>query len=99
VTDESEITDEPYRVAEMTWREIETALERTSTLLVPVGNTEQYGHHLPLGVDVYMPKAIGERVARRSPALLAPPIWYGVSPHIRSSPAPSRSPRRRSSAT
>ncbi|TYL38450.1 creatininase [Natronococcus pandeyae] len=85
MTDEAEdptaATDDPYRVAEMTWQEIEAALERTSTLLVPVGNTEQHGHHLPLGVDVYMPEALGERVAERSPALLAPPIWYGVSPH------------------
>ncbi|MXV61190.1 creatininase family protein [Natronorubrum sp. JWXQ-INN-674] len=65
----------------MTWREIETALERTETLLLPVGSTEQHGHHMPLGVDVYMPEAIGERVAESGPALLAPPIWYGVSPH------------------
>lgn len=71
----------PHRVAEMTWKEIEAALERTTTLLVPVGSTEQHGHHLPLGVDVFMPEAIGERVAEASPALLAPPIWYGVSPH------------------
>jgi len=76
--------DEPpetNRVAEMTWREIESALERTRTLLVPVGSTEQHGHHMPLGVDVFMPEAIGELIAERSPALLAPPIWYGVSPH------------------
>ena len=74
-------TDEPYRLAEMTWQEVDAAVERTSTLLVPVGTTEQHGHHLPLGVDVFMPEAVGERVAERSPALLAPPIWYGVSPH------------------
>ncbi|MDG5820850.1 creatininase family protein [Natronococcus sp. A-GB7] len=80
-TDSARTTEDPYRVAEMTWREIEDALESTSTLLLPVGTTEQHGHHLPLGVDVYMPEAIGERVAERSPALLAPPIWYGVSPH------------------
>lgn len=72
---------EPYRLAEMTWEEVETAVERTSTLLLPVGSTEQHGRHLPLGVDVYMPEAIGERAAERSPALLAPPIWYGVTPH------------------
>ncbi|WP_244605513.1 creatininase family protein [Halorussus marinus] len=72
---------ETTRVAEMTWREIETALERTTTLLVPVGSTEQHGTHMPLGVDVFMPEAIGELIAERSPALLAPPIWYGVSPH------------------
>ena len=70
-----------YRVAEMTWQEIESALERTTTLLLPVGSTEQHGHHLPLGVDVFIPEAMGARVAERSPALLAPPIWYGVSPH------------------
>ncbi|ELZ58592.1 MULTISPECIES: creatininase family protein [Halorubrum] len=69
------------RVAELTWPEIETALEETRTLLVPVGSTEQHGRHLPLGVDAYMPEAIGERVTERSPALLAPPVWYGVSPH------------------
>ena len=69
------------RVAEMTWPEIETALEETRTLLVPVGSTEKHGRHMPLGVDAYMPEAIGERVIARSPALLAPPVWYGVSPH------------------
>ncbi|XVH31282.1 creatininase family protein [Haloferacaceae archaeon DSL9] len=70
-----------YRIAEMTWQEIEAAVERTSTLLLPVGSTEQHGYHLPLGVDVYMPNAVGERVAAETTALLAPPIWYGVSPH------------------
>lgn len=70
-----------HRVAEMTWQEVEAAVAETSTLLLPVGSTEQHGHHLPLGVDVYMPEAIGERVAEGSAALLAPPIWYGVSPH------------------
>lgn len=70
-----------YRVAELTWQEIEAALEGTRTLLLPVGSTEQHGHHMPLGVDTYMPEAIGERIAESSPALLAPSIPYGVSPH------------------
>ncbi|MFC6939051.1 creatininase family protein [Salinirubellus sp. GCM10025818] len=71
----------PYRLAEMTWPEVEAAVERSSTMLLPVGSTEQHGHHLPLGVDVYMPEAIAERVAERTGCLLAPPIWFGVSPH------------------
>lgn len=78
---DEESTERPYRLAEMTWREVETAVAERSTMLLPVGSTEQHGHHLPLGVDTYVPDAIGERVAERSPALLAPPIWYGVSPH------------------
>ncbi|MCL9818011.1 creatininase family protein [Natronocalculus amylovorans] len=75
------VSGDTFRVSEMTWQEIDTALKQTQTLLVPVGSTEQHGHHMPLGVDVYMPEAIGERVADQVPALLAPPIWYGVSPH------------------
>lgn len=84
--DDAHVTEEdgdavPFRLAEMSWPEVEAALERTRTLLLPVGATEQHGHHLPLGVDTYVPEAVGERVARESPALLAPPVWYGVSPH------------------
>jgi creatinine amidohydrolase len=71
----------PYRLAELTWQEVEAAVERSSTMLLPVGSTEQHGHHLPLGVDVYMPEAVAERVAERTGCLLAPPIWFGVSPH------------------
>jgi creatinine amidohydrolase len=70
-----------YRLAEMTWPEVEVAIEETRTMVLPVGSTEQHGHHLPLGVDVYMPERIAERVARRTDCLLAPPVWYGVSPH------------------
>lgn len=69
------------RLADMTWQDVEAAVDETQTMLLPVGSTEQHGHHLPLGVDVYMPDAIGERVAERTGCLLAPPIWYGVSPH------------------
>ncbi|WP_201289660.1 creatininase family protein [Halobaculum saliterrae] len=74
-------TDDVHRLADMTWREVEAALEETRTMLLPVGSTEQHGLHMPLGVDVYMPEAVAERVARRTGCLLAPPIWYGVSPH------------------
>ncbi|WP_199174919.1 creatininase family protein [Halegenticoccus soli] len=78
---DSETNARPYRLAEMTWEEVEAAVGDRRTMLLPVGSTEQHGRHLPLGVDVFMPEAIAERVAERSPALLAPPVWYGVSPH------------------
>jgi len=77
----AEDDEEILRLAEMTWQEVEAAVEDTRTMLLPVGSTEQHGHHMPLGVDVYMPEAISERVAARTGCLLAPPIWYGVSPH------------------
>ena len=80
-TEDDRTVDPPYELAEMSWQAVETALDRTRTLLVPVGSTEQHGHHLPLGVDVQMPEGVCRRVAERVECLLAPPIWYGVSPH------------------
>lgn len=74
-------TDDVYRLAEMTWEEVEAATDSTQTMLLPVGSTEQHGTHMPLGVDVLMPEAICERVATETECLLAPPVWYGVSPH------------------
>jgi creatinine amidohydrolase len=65
----------------MTWPDVEEALEDTRTLLLPVGNTEQHGHHLPLGVDTFTPLGVCERVATDVDCFLAPPIWYGVAPH------------------
>ncbi|WP_336345032.1 creatininase family protein [Halalkalicoccus ordinarius] len=70
-----------YGIADLTWRELEATIDETSTLLLPVGSTEQHGHHLPLGVDTYVPEAIADRVAERSSCLVAPSIPYGVSPH------------------
>lgn len=70
-----------HAIADLTWRELDAATDETSTLLLPVGSTEQHGHHLPLGVDTYVPEAIADRVAERSPCLVAPSIPYGVSPH------------------
>lgn len=78
---ESDAGVDRYRLDEMTWRDVERATEETSTMLLPVGSTEQHGHHLPLGVDTQMPDAIAERVAERTPALVAPAVSYGVSPH------------------
>lgn len=72
---------EVRRIAEMTWREVATAVEEHPTMLLPLGATEQHGHHLPLGVDVFTPEAVAERVAAEVGSLLAPPVWYGVSPH------------------
>jgi creatinine amidohydrolase len=73
-------TDAVHRLADMTWQEVEAAVEDTQTMLLPVGSTEQHVHHVPLGVDVYLPEAISERVAERTGCLLAPSVWNGVSP-------------------
>ncbi|MFT3866511.1 MAG: mycofactocin biosynthesis peptidyl-dipeptidase MftE [Solirubrobacterales bacterium] len=68
------------RLDRATWPEVaERALEPT-TLLVPLGATEQHGPHLPFGTDTAIAVALAEAAAERLPdALSAPALPYGSS--------------------
>lgn len=61
------------------------SLRRThqpTVVLVPTGAVEQHGPHLPLGTDIFIAKAIAERVASRvEGVLVAEPLSYGCSWH------------------
>ncbi|MFW8641952.1 creatininase [Rhizobium beringeri] len=46
-------------------------------MFLPLGATEQHGHHMALNVDVVIPTAICERVARAVGGLVAPTVPYG----------------------
>jgi creatinine amidohydrolase len=63
-------------LARSVWPEIpEGAL-----LVVPLGSTEQHGHHLPLGTDTTVACAVAEAAATSvAGALLAPALAYGAS--------------------
>ena len=53
-------------------------------VLLPIGSVEQHGPHLPLDTDTDAATAVTERAARRlgdPPALVLPPIWWGLSPY------------------
>lgn len=56
-------------------------IERSDTVLIPVGTVEAHGHHLPLGTDVLIPSEIAEAVDARmgDQILLAPEVNYGHS--------------------
>jgi creatinine amidohydrolase len=73
---------------EMTWVEVQEALNRAvDTVVVVVASTEQHGPHLPLGTDTFWGKALGERVTRRlGKALLAPVIAVGCTEALMSFP-------------
>ena len=68
---------------ELTWPEINTAIGAGKVLLLPVGSTEQHGHHLPLDVDNFLARSICETAARLAPreALVMPTIPYGYNEH------------------
>jgi len=67
---------------DMTWREVEGVVARSKgVVLLPVGSVEQHGLHLPLGTDTYLAIGLAEDAAERTGVPVAPPIWYGWSPH------------------
>ena len=65
-------------IENMTMPEFEAGLQRTRTVLVPFGSTEEHGPHLPLATDTLQAFAVGRRLAERRPFFVAPPVPYGV---------------------
>ena len=68
-----------YFMEEMTVRDMELALEKTKTVIVPVGVVEQHGYHLPLSTDIHNaiqpPRIAGDRLN----AVVAPSVNYCFS--------------------
>ncbi|CCQ95323.1 Creatininase [[Clostridium] ultunense Esp] len=64
------------------WRDMEELIEESKGVaIIPVGSTEQHGYHLPLGTDTYVAITLAEAAAKETKVVLAPPIWFGWSPH------------------
>jgi len=57
--------------------------DRDKCVLIPVGHTEQHGHHLPLATDTIIIGAIGRGTEAAAPdeAICLPPFPYGASTH------------------
>jgi creatinine amidohydrolase len=71
-------------MSEMSWTEIEQALKERPIALVPVGNTEAHGPHLPVAADTVIAVEAARRTALRLKqkslhALIAPPVTFCVS--------------------
>jgi creatinine amidohydrolase len=71
----------------MTWPEVATSIERgVDAVLIPIGTTEQHGHHMPLDTDCVIARALCARAAELGEAegvsvLVAPTLnvtlsWY-----------------------
>lgn len=68
------------RLAELTWPEVTEAVAAgATTVILPLGATEQHGPHLPLGTDTVRAVALAERLAERLPVLVAPVLPVGCS--------------------
>jgi creatinine amidohydrolase len=69
---------------EMSWTEVEHALKDRPIALLPVGNTEAHGPHLPVATDTVIAIEMARRTALRLKqrglhALIAPPVTFCVS--------------------
>lgn len=63
----------------MSVRDLEQAMEKTKTVIVPVGVVEQHGYHLPLSTDYHNATEVPIRAGERLNAIVAPTVPYCYS--------------------
>lgn len=73
------------RTAEMSWREVEEAINRGAAVLVPMGSTEEHGPHSPTG-DYLITDTVADRVASETGDVMVPTIPYSYSEYFRHYP-------------
>jgi creatinine amidohydrolase len=73
-----------HRFELLTWPEINDSVGMNKVVVLPVGSTEQHGHHLPLDVDAKLASRVADEAGRRSPEdmLILPPVAYGYTHHV-----------------
>lgn len=68
-----------YFMEEMTVRDMEEALTKTSTVIIPVGVVEQHGYHLPFSTDIFNATQPCRYAGDRLNAVVAPSVNYCFS--------------------
>lgn len=69
----------PLRLEEMNWMEFgELVPQKIDTVLLPVGTIEAHGV-TNLGTDVSIPLFICEKISDDLKAIIAPPVYYGIT--------------------
>lgn len=72
----------------LTWPEINEAIQAGKVVLLPIGSTEQHGHHLPLDTDNFLARSVCLETAKLAPReiLVMPTIPYGYNEHAQDFP-------------
>lgn len=71
---------------ELTKDEFESQVGKGVVVILPFGAVEEHGAHLPLATDSIQPIHVAEEVARRTGALIAPQVRYGLCSSTRRFP-------------
>ncbi|CAG2131320.1 Creatinine amidohydrolase [compost metagenome] len=64
-----------------TWAEIESFLQRSRTIVVPIGSNEQHGPTGLLGTDWLCPEIIAREAEKSADILIAPTFNIGMAQH------------------
>lgn len=68
-----------YFMTQMTVQDMEQAIQKTKTVIIPVGVVEQHGYHLPLSTDIHNAVRPLEIAGDRLNAVVAPSVNYSFS--------------------
>lgn len=63
---------------DLSTKEFEKLVDDDTVVILPLGVIEEHGEHLPLNTDSLQGEYIAEELAKKTGALVAPPIRYGV---------------------
>lgn len=69
------------RLQTSTWPEVESYLEHSTGIILPIGSTEQHGPNGMLGTDAICPETIAFGVAEKMEVLIAPTLSIGQAHH------------------
>lgn len=67
------------QLAYMTRDEVTKAIQEFPVAILPLGATEQHGHHLPLGVDSLLADHLSNKLSEKTNALVLPTLPFGYS--------------------
>ncbi|UNX54613.1 creatininase family protein [Georgenia sp. TF02-10] len=66
-------------LAEMTRDELAARMAERPIAILPIGATEQHGHHLPLGTDSFLAEEYARRIGDRVDGIVLPTVPFGYS--------------------
>jgi creatinine amidohydrolase len=74
-----------FYFSDKTWEELKEYVNKDSLIILPVGQTEEHGLHLPVESDARIAtevaREIAEEVENDVPVLVMPTVWAGYSPN------------------
>ena len=72
--------ENPFPVMEhMTVKMVREYLKRNTSIIIPVGVTEQHGYHLPLATDSIRAERMGIMIGKQTGIMVAPPLNQSFS--------------------